>query len=69
MALVLKRKRGQALWIDQARLEFRVVGGDVTVKIDAPANVHVVREEILEHDGSDVYGVKRPVAREQKNAN
>jgi carbon storage regulator CsrA len=70
MMLAITRRFGEAVWIGGTRISVIPGRGNrVVLGIDAPSNVHVVREEILEHDGSDVYGVKRPVAREMKNAN
>lgn len=42
--LVLTRNKGEAVWIGDVRI---VMGPDGKMTIEAPANVRVIREEIM----------------------
>ena len=46
--LVVKRKRGEAVWIGQTRVVVESLGnGKVRLAIDAPAGMQIMREELL----------------------
>jgi carbon storage regulator len=54
--LVLTRKRGEAILIDDGRIRLVVVDtmpGRVKIAIDAPPEVRIVREELLEREDNE----------------
>ena len=46
--LVLSRKHGEGIWIGGTLVKVEIRGGNVKLAIDAPKNVRIWRQELIE---------------------